>query len=143
LKVERIGWIMKGVGFLWVLIAMCSGFSAVAWELATGSIPEMVESAHAHLATCSIIIVVIGLAMAYGAKRFDIEEHETAAKASAVLSPLGVMVNFIAEYIWGATGINLGPISIIGMVLFFIGIVCGIRVCLAGRSALKEELGVE
>jgi len=134
---------MKGVGFLWILVAICSGFSAVAWNLATGSIPEMVESAHAHLATCSIIIVVIGLAMAYGAKRFDIEEHESAAKASAVLCPLGVMVSFIAEYVWGATGVNLGPVSIIGMILFFIGIVCGIRVCLAGRSALKEELGIE
>jgi len=142
MKVERIGWIMKGVGFLWILIAMGSGFSAVGWELVTGSIPEMVGSAHAHLATCSIIIVAIGLAMAYGANRFDLEEHETAAKISAVLSPLGVMVNFIAEYIWGATGINLGPIATIGMALFFIGIVSGIRVCLAGRSALKEELGI-
>ncbi|KXB01297.1 hypothetical protein AKJ41_01960 [candidate division MSBL1 archaeon SCGC-AAA259O05] len=143
MELERIGWIMKGVGFLWVLIATCSGFSAVGWELVTGSIPEKIGSAHAHLATCSIIIVAIGLAMAYGANRFDIGKHETAAKTSAVLSPLGVMVHFIAEYIWGATGINLGPIAIIGMILFFIGIIFGIRVCLAGRSALREELGIE
>ena len=71
MSVSRTGWTLVITGFTWMLVSMIAGFSLIGLEQIYGGIPVYCKSAHSHLATCSIILVAMGVAIAL-AGRYDV-----------------------------------------------------------------------
>ena len=150
MSVSKTGWTLVITGFTWMLVSMIAGFSLIGLEQIYGGIPVYCKSAHSHLATCSIILVAMGVAIAL-AGRYDIEHCGATAKWAAFLSSLGTMFAFLMEYLAGlqSTGYiegasltpmlaeKLHPLLVgvaFGMGLFFIGIILAVKVCFAAIS---------
>ncbi len=120
-RVLRLSYYTTGIGLVYVVIGLVSGFYLGYVQSTQENIASMFISAHAHFLCMSILILFVGLAMKNWAR--EIEEKRVAAssiqlrsaEASVTLLLLGAIVTFISHLI------PVSHLILIGNLLYFIG----------------------